>query len=359
METVFVSILGEEACGKSFFLATMAWELRRLLPKLFAILFSDADPVSNRILNEYEKELFLNARTDEFIPLGDLIRKTQEQGELYDAVKYGNQDVFYPRPFLFCLIPKEGHPRVSNAQNLARLLCLYDNAGEHFRPGKDSTTDPGTQHLARSRLLLYLFDPTQDPRFLKLCNQGRVPGTTISGPRSSRQELVLHEAASRIRRYTGLPQNAKHDRPLTVVVTKFDVWSHLFEKHESLDPWLHVGDLVGLDLNRIDRVSQQLRRIMLDVCPEVVAAAEGLAPSVTYLPISALGKSPQAGRNGGNLASIRPSDIRPTWVTVPLLNWACRSLPGLIGSVRRKPGHEQSSEINLTTGIRQNSLPDR
>ena len=46
----------------------------------FALAFSDADPVSNRGLAEYEEALFLHARADELVPLVDLIRKTELQG---------------------------------------------------------------------------------------------------------------------------------------------------------------------------------------------------------------------------------------------------------------------------------------
>ena len=42
-----------------------------------------------------------------------------------------------------------------------------------------------------------------------------------------RQETILSEAAQRVRRYAGLAQSQKHDRPLIVVVTKFDSWKHL------------------------------------------------------------------------------------------------------------------------------------
>ena len=51
-----------------------------------------------------------------------------------------------------------------------RALGLYDNAGEHFLPGRDTLGSPVTRHLARSRVLFFLFDPTQDPRFRKACS---------------------------------------------------------------------------------------------------------------------------------------------------------------------------------------------
>jgi hypothetical protein len=111
-EPTFVSIFGSPACGKSFFLAAMTSELRRLLPERFALFFSDADTVSNRSLNEYEESLFHNAKKDEWVPLANLIRKTDLQGELYDTVTFGNQTVSYPRPFLFTVQPQPHRTRL-------------------------------------------------------------------------------------------------------------------------------------------------------------------------------------------------------------------------------------------------------
>ncbi len=54
----------------------MTWELRRILPKSFAIIFNDADTVTNRILNEYEELLFLQSNTARMVA----IRKTEVHG---------------------------------------------------------------------------------------------------------------------------------------------------------------------------------------------------------------------------------------------------------------------------------------
>jgi hypothetical protein len=165
LEPFFVSILGTPSCGKSYFLAALTWELRRLLPAEFALGFTDADPTANLMLSEYEKALFLNPDADKPVPLANLIRKTELQGDLYDTVSYGAQLVNYPRPFMFAVRPLPAHPNHSAGNRAARVLCLYDNAGEHCLPGQDSTATAATQHLSRSRVLMYLFDPTQDARF--------------------------------------------------------------------------------------------------------------------------------------------------------------------------------------------------
>src|SRR4051812_13981506 len=223
-EPLFLSILGAPSCGKSYFLASMTWQLRKVLPKNFSLAFGDADPVSNDRLHGYEGLQFLNPDQDALVA----IEKTETQGDLYDTVLFADQAVSYPRPFLFTVQPRDIHP---NYQKFSRILCLYDNAGESFLPGEDTAINPHTRHLALSRALLFLFDPTQDPRFRNACAgksadpqmQGRTQ--RLARERAVRQETILLEAAARVRRYTGLAQNAKHRRPLVVIVTKYDSWS--------------------------------------------------------------------------------------------------------------------------------------
>ena len=234
METVFFSVFGEQGCGKSYFLASMVWELRRLLPRVFGLAFADADPILNRVLNEYENQLFLNPCANAVVPLSELIPNTAARGDLLDAVAHGDHRVHYPCPFAFSLSPRENHPRYRHRARLARLLCTYDNAGERFHPGVDSALQPDTLHVARSRFLFFLFDPIQDPRFVGLLNQDRPRADQVVPLRSSRQDLILQEMAGRIRRHTGVSQREKHKRPLTVVVTKFDLWRHLVQKPEPL-----------------------------------------------------------------------------------------------------------------------------
>lgn len=333
-EPVFVSILGAPACGKSFYLATLTWELRHLLPKHFAVTFTDADPTANRILNDYEEQLFLHPGADELVPVADLIRKTETQGDLYDAVRYGSQEVIYPKPFLFSLRPRDHHPKHGDAERLARILCLYDNAGESFQPGAETTRSPVTQHLNRSHFLLFLFDPTLDPRFRALY-QTTLPGDKRGGhERTSRQEVVLLEAASRIRRALGLPQNARYDRPLVVVLTKCDAWSGLLSQPLTSEPWQQAGQFSGVDIECIARCSKGMRALLQKGCPEIVQAAEEFAEEVTYVPVSALGQTPAISNRYGKPA-VRPCDIRPQWVVAPMLYGLSRCMTGLVPVLKR------------------------
>jgi hypothetical protein len=314
----------------------MTWQLRKLLPVEFAVSFTDPDPSANRVLNECEESLFLNPREADVLPLGNLIRKTELQGELYDVVSFGQQMVSYPRPFVFTLHPQAGHPCGEKSDGLARMLCLYDNAGEHFQPGQDTTSSPVTHHLAQSRAILFLFDPTQDKRFRSACRSSQVIGAALTrDSRLSRQETILNEAAARIRRLIGLSHRAKFERPVIVVLSKFDEWSHLLGLVEKNEPFKKRGAVMGVDQEQVEAQSGSLRRILAHYCPETVAAAESFASDVTYIAISSLGNRLEIDPNTG-LAGIRPMDIEPYWVTVPLLYSLSRILPALIPRVKPK-----------------------
>src|SRR5262249_38231646 len=143
LQPLFVSILGAPASGKSYFLTAMTWLLRQTLPRSFALGFGDADPASNRSLNEYEERLFLNENHDRLVALD----KTALEGDLYNTVLFNGQAVSYPRPFIFSLRPLDEHPNRQAVSKLSRAVCLYDNAGEHFLPGQDTASSPVTRHL--------------------------------------------------------------------------------------------------------------------------------------------------------------------------------------------------------------------
>jgi len=350
MRPVFLSILGSPACGKSYFLAATTWRLRKVLPKYFSIGFNDADPLLNHRLHEYESLQFLNPNQDALVA----IEKTETQGDLYDTVLFGDQAVSYPRPFIFSLVPLEGHPNYGSASSIASTLCVYDNAGESFLPGEDSAANPVTRHLALSRVLLFLFDPTQDMRFRKLCSgktadpQMMERAERLQRERPVRQETILSEAAQRVRRYSGLAQSQKHTRPLIVVVTKFDSCLSLL-KNERLPPALLTtsdGLRSAVNVEGIEKTSRLLRTLLWHVSPEVVSAAESFASQVLYVPVSATGCGPQADTATGAFG-FRPRDINPIWAEVPVLFAMSRWMQGLVPYA--KPSAHAENETALAT----------
>jgi hypothetical protein len=238
---------------------------------------------------------------------------------------------------------------------MARLLCLYDNAGENFLPGEDTVLQPGTQHLAHSSILFFLFDPTQQHDFRVACRGVSDDPQLKESAARHRQDLILIEAAARIRTHTGLSQHQKHPRPLIVVVTKCDVWSRLIGPQ-----WLNEIDFIrqqngeaALNLSAVAQTSKQVRGLLRQYAPEIVDAAEGFANEVVYLPASALGRSPvepnAPPQASGSAASgseaedrtsglrIRAKDIQPYFVEVPMLYALHRTARGLVrvGEVKR------------------------
>lgn len=160
-----------------------------------------------------------------------------------------------------------------------------------------------------------------------------------------RQESILSEAAIRFRKHAGLSAYQKCDRPLLVLVGKSDIWSPLIADEDLVtEPIVSdAGEAAGaggghlsvLDLDRIERISQKVRRLLLELTPEVVSNAEDFSDEVFYIPVSALGHSPEKypDRNG---LLIKPKDVQPRWVTIPLLYSYARWATGLIAGMRGK-----------------------
>jgi hypothetical protein len=332
----FISIIGSAGSGKSNFLATMTWELRQRLARDFGIIFADGDKEANWIVNRYEETLFLPEDPERPIVLD----KTRTQGDLYRSVTINGQETQLPKPFLFSLHPAANHPRgggASRRARLGRIVCLYDNAGEHFNVGQDTALTPVTRHLSRSKVLMFLLDPTQDPRFRARCKPISHDPQILEPLQTVRQETILSEAAIRFRKHASLSNYQKAGRPLLVLVAKSDIWSSLIEGEDLVnEPVVHSaksdGHLALLDLDRIDRISAKIRSLLQSVTPEVVSTAEDFAEEVVYIPVSALGHSPEKYPDKNGLL-IRPKDIHPHWVTVPLLYSYARWATGLIAGV--------------------------
>jgi hypothetical protein len=228
------------------------------------------------------------------------------------------------------------------------MLCLYDNAGESFTPGRDDAIKPVTRHLVESSLLMFLFDPMQHQPFRHLFGDD-VPSDPPM-EKTTRQDQILIEVGNRIRRFKGMRDTDRYDRPLIVIVTKLDIW---FSKLEELSKskWSDVKEAwkfdattrsgsVVLILDRIEKVSKAIRSFLMKTTPEIVTAAESLSKSVTYIGASALGVSParhpeKKDRAGQKAWSIRPMDVAPFNVETPILFGLNQQFKGLVPGGRR------------------------
>ncbi len=345
LEPLFVSILGAPSSGKSFYITSMIHQLESTLQ--LGISVGDADPDANEKLTSY-KELLFRSDTDSWVKL----EKTQTEGDLYEAVMIGDRPVRYPKPFVYSVQPTRDHPQVGKAKKLSRALCLYDNAGEHFLPGGVSSTAPVTQHLGLSSALLFLFDPTQEPEFRAAC-RGRTSDPQMGEyGKKFQQDLVLSDAARRIRDQTKLSETQMYDKPLIVVVTKYDAWAGLTSQ-KRLDDELAIrtspSGSTGLRVSAIEKVSEQIRGILAKHASGVVAAAERFASDVTYIPVSSIGCTPKvvSSADGHDDLLVRAGDIHPMWAQVPMLYALHKTVDGLVPvakSSSRKNSKSQSPE---------------
>ena len=260
--------------------------LRKELAKSFGYSLNDSDSHDVRAFQEHEKLLFFSA--DPSIPT--LLKKTEEQGDLYNLVRLSGADVQLPRPFIFSLRPTEANldaPRFG--ARLHQSLVLYDNAGESFEALKDTDLNARvTQHLNECDAVLFTFDPLQDPdarqRLMSVSHDPQLSQAAIS----NRQETILSELINRIRRYRNLPEQKKLKPLLAVCVQKYDVWKSLvpyaqthdadlgqrrFIDHSSVEYSNRYG-IAGLDVEELNLISLLVRGFVNDVNPEFVALAE-------------------------------------------------------------------------------------
>ena len=346
VKPVVVSVLGAPSSGKSYFLASSIWQLRQKL-HAFNVTFTDADPVANRILSGYEKKLFLNDKPDQVVA----IPKTEEDGELYQQVDYGDRLEMYGRPFVFAIRPTDSHVHLGSSTSIrreSRALCLYDNAGEHFQAESSSELSPATDHLALSEALIFVLDLLQHPQFRTLCRKQSNDPQLNDSFTCHRQDEILLEAAKRIRIKANLASHEKFTRPLIVAVNKYDVWSHLIPglKLREIFPYVRAGEgAIALNLTMLREVSRHICDLVRRSAPEIVSACESFCEDVLFIPVSPQGCSPEQ-QDGSARLGVRPEDLQPVWAEVPLiysLNKAkCSLIPSAEMSAR--PGTEGNSD---------------
>ena len=327
--TLFASVFGSPSSGKSFFLASMTHQLRRTLPGTFCLNFSDADPEANAILHHYENTLFAPDSNTALVSL----EKTEVTGsDKYQLVDFDGKKVRYPKPFFFQISPIKGHPNAQVIAKVSRTLCMYDNAGESFQPGADRPDNPTTLHLAKSNCLIFIYDPTQEPAFRKaLAKKSKDP--QVSDAVTDRQDVLLAEVARRVKTHRQMPMAAHHDKPMIVVVSKFDAWKTLIDGDMS-PPWEphSSGDISLLSRGRVEEMSSRVRRMLTEYAPGIVSTAESFVDpnKVLYVPVSATGGPPKLMEGGG--LGYRAGSLSPAWVEVPLLHVLHQHVGGLVPS---------------------------
>jgi len=297
-----VSIVGAQQSGKTNLLAAGLWKMAQNASR-WGLVWTDADPRFNEVLHRNESMLFGVEQGDTIVTLP----KTDVSGnDLYREVTIHGVVEIAPRPSFF-IVGDQGSSR-------QMLVELFDNAGEHFVPDhRSSRYEASTRHLQHSLALLVSFDPLQHVAF----RQRHAPQHSVVGARHQRQDVVFSEMVARVRRMRGLSPSAPITLPVIVALTKADVWGaqalgDVWNDHTVLDrgetvPFCEVIALA-------ERVSGCAKQMLSEVAPEFVHAVDNLASKAWFLPVSALGSSPQLI---DGVSALQASMVRPRWAELP------------------------------------------
>lgn len=331
-DTLFLSVFGHVASGKSYFLSSMARQMETVLPQRFGIGVTEPHPPSNTVIRNYKNQLFNNPDPDALVA----IPATSPTGRVhYQGVRDAGDVRQYPLPMFFQVAPTGRHPNAGKPLRYTRTICLYDNSGEHFRPGFAKPNKPETEHLARSSAMLFVFDPTREPAFIERCTAGaKDPQFEISATKKENepQEVVLATADQNVKKWMGRMIAEPLDKPLVVILAKFDAWKHFVAG--DLPPYAtgtesDFSTIHGFHAAAVERISEKMRDLMLLMCPSVVATAERFSRRVCYIPTSATGCGPIVANKdlttGSPILKFRRGSIRPIWAEVPLL-WILHQL---------------------------------
>lgn len=328
--TKFFSIIGTPGSGKSFLLACMTHELRRVMQEKFNLKFFDPDPSFNNALIQYENNIFHNPEPDKLRTPDDLIRRTQElDNSLFNEVLISGQAVNLAKPFIFQVEPGNGHPLANSSKSEHKLISLYDNSGESFKSGKDTSENQVTIHLREADALLYLFDPTQSIRIRQESERLQAKSMATYKNIDDRQETILSEALSRIWRHKGLSANNKYTKPLIIILTKWDSWCHLVPQVDMSEPIVKLAGNANLfSIPVIQKVSRVMKKFLETYAPGIVQASENFAQDAMFIPVSSFGKKPEQGPE--NKPLIKPSELKPIWASVPMLYALAKTTKKLI-----------------------------
>jgi len=316
-----LSIVGDSMAGKSYFLTVAVRQLKKLLPGKLQINFTDADPAGNDVLSKMIAKLFNPSQN----PEDTVLEKTALAGSTYRQFRRYGAMVSLPKPFTYNLVSKS---RGSST------IVLYDNAGEHFRPGvAERDKSNATEHLAWTSGILFLFDPLQHRDLLVLMSDEMDPQVKMmkeSGLRFD-QDVILAEIADRLRAWHQLSMGQTSDVPLAFVVGKHDLLTNLLPIDKLALDVCPDGTLSSMAMQSN---SEATRSFLLNYCPDIVGAAENISDHVMYFPASAFG-SPAIELAGTHnekfLFGPDTKKLQPYLVEAPFLWMLSQAEPLLFG----------------------------
>ena len=309
LDQIVMSVVGTAGAGKSVFLASAIWQCRQMLRLKFGVGFRDLAPSWNTWIRAYEEKLFFQQDDTQL----QQIEKTDLQASnISRSVNLNGELVLLPTPSYFRL---GGDADATNE----KCLVVYDCAGEHFLPGADTHSSLVTLHTLSADAILFLFDPSADPRMRGLLDRG----TGTASNYAQMQDVLLAELAAKAKKYMGNRGGRKLTQPLLFAISKAD----MLHNEIPLDRELYCRNAAGhltLDIAALRALSQTTEEFLNRYVPEVAATARDISDDVWFMPMSALGHNPM--REG-----VRPCDIKPIWTELPVVFTLARR--GLIPTV--------------------------
>ena len=316
-----LSIVGDSMAGKSYFLTVAVNQLQAVLRKKLEINFTDGDPKGNAVLSKMVARLFSPSEN----PLDTYLEKTELVGATYKTFRRYGKLVKLPAPFTYNLLSKKRG---------AASLVLYDNAGEHFRPGFSETEKSDvSEHIAWASGILFLFDPLQHRNLLRLISPKKDPQVAKMKGKASElnfdQDIILSEMGERLRSWRQSSHDQSQDIPLAIVVGKHDILGDLLAlDHLKTDVCLNGM----LSAEAIESNSRITLEFLMEHCPDIVAAADAISSNVKYFPASSFGCSATIFNNKKNEEMIGPDPIlmKPYLVEAPFLWLLSEFEPNLV-----------------------------
>lgn len=290
------SIVGAPSSGKSYYLSVLIKKMQDVSFKYFGVTFRDAAPSENAVLNDMRNHLFSAATPEEAY-----LAKTDLEGALYETLPRQGRQVRLPKPFIFRLSDRD-----RSEEGLS--IVFYDNAGEHFEPGRNSADSPGAQHIAVASGIFFLFDPLYNPEFRRKLTGQSDP--QLEQRRNDQQDILLAESETRIKEILGLSASERISTPLAVIAGKSDAWLQLLGSQPLLPSIVTGKNGSRISHGNLQANSDRVRNLLLEICPSIVANAEAISSEVRYFPASPLGHPPVQFKDSQGQLRIGPDPTK-------------------------------------------------
>jgi len=312
-----ISLVGDAQSGKSYLMTVMTKCLTDTLATNFDGFYEDATPAGNASLRDMIRMLFGASSIQD----GAFLQKTKLDGEMYHRLKRNGEDreVLLPRPFIF---------HFSSSKHKGANLVYYDNAGEHFQPGSDSSENPAAQHVAAASGILFLFDPFNDVDFKRAMRKNPTEDPQFDQNVTGDIMAIMSEMKNRIQKISG---QEKLKAPLAFIVGKYDAWGgSLLPNGQQFYDSRVPG---SLNARAIQHNSDLTHKILMQHCPGVARMAESLSEDVVFFPVSAFGSPAHKVQqiDGTKMNIPDPAQLKPFLVDVPILWLMSRFAPDIVG----------------------------